>query len=105
MIELALILVPLAAAAAAFAWRSDRTRSWLLPATGVVHAALALFALVVPGTGARVPWLALDPVARAVLPAISLLFLVCSAYGVAYLRVRSEGRTACSSGRSSRCWG
>ena len=33
-----------------------------------------------------------DALARAVLPAVSLLFLVCSAYGVAYLRLRSERR-------------
>lgn len=90
MSELALVLVPLLAAAVAFAWRSDRTRSWLLPATGAVHAALALWLLVFPPAGAPMPWLAFDPVARAVLPAISLLFLVCSVYGVAYLRERSE---------------
>jgi hydrogenase-4 component F len=90
MMELALILVPLVAAAAAFAWRSDRTRPWLMPAAGTVHTALSLTMLAVPPAGSPVPWLAFDPVARAVLPAISLLFTVCSAYGVAYLRVRSE---------------
>jgi hydrogenase-4 component F len=40
---------------------------------------------VVPGT-----WFGFDALARAVLPAVSLLFLVCSAYGVTYLRLRTE---------------
>ena len=35
-------------------------------------------------------WLAFDPLARAVLPAVSLLFLVCAVYAVSYLRVRAE---------------
>jgi hydrogenase-4 component F len=35
-------------------------------------------------------WLGFDPLARAVLPAVSLLFLICAAYGVVYLRLRSE---------------
>ena len=35
-------------------------------------------------------WLAFDPLARAVLPVVSLLFLVCAWYGVAYLKVRPE---------------
>jgi hydrogenase-4 component F len=37
-------------------------------------------------------WFGFDPVARAVLPMVSLLFLVCSVYGVAYLRLRVERR-------------
>jgi hydrogenase-4 component F len=90
MMALALIVVPLAAAAAAFAWRSDRTRPWLLPAAGVVHAAISIAMLIAPPARAPGAWLGFDPVARAVLPAISLLFLACSAYGVAYLRVRNE---------------
>jgi hydrogenase-4 component F len=35
-------------------------------------------------------WFGFDPLARAVLPAVSLLFLGCAAYGVSYLRMRSE---------------
>jgi hydrogenase-4 component F len=35
-------------------------------------------------------WLGFDPLARAVLPVVSLLFLVCAAYAVPYLRIRSE---------------
>ncbi|HET9952186.1 MAG TPA: proton-conducting transporter membrane subunit [Candidatus Eisenbacteria bacterium] len=90
MIEFALVAVPLLAAAVAFLWRSDRSRPWLLPAAGAFHAAMAIAMLVDPPSRAATTWLALDPVARAVLPAISLLFLACSAYGVGYLRLRAE---------------
>lgn len=90
MIELALVLLPLAAAVAAFAWPSRRTRPWLLPATGVPHSVLAVWLLLYPPPGHPGAWLAFDPLARAVLPAISILFLVCSAYGVAYLRVHAD---------------
>jgi len=90
MIEFALVAVPLLAASAAFLWRSDRSRPWLLPVAGAVHAAMAIAVLVDPPREAATAWLAVDPVARAVLPAISLLFLACSAYGVGYLRLRAE---------------
>ena len=43
-----------------------------------------------PPAVAQGAWLAFDPLARAVLPAVSLLFLVCAVYGVSYLKVRSE---------------
>jgi hydrogenase-4 component F len=88
MKELALILVPLLAAAAAFLWPSERTRPWLLPATGAIHSALGVWMLVHPPAPGH--WIAFDPVARATLPAVSLLFLVCSVYAVAYLRIRAE---------------
>ncbi len=90
MMALALVLVPLAASAAAFAWPWERSRPWLLPAAGVAHAVLALVMLVQPPASAPGSWLAFDPVARAVLPAISLVFLSCSAYSIAYLRQRRE---------------
>src|SRR5512139_568587 len=90
MIEFTLVVVPLLAAAAAFLWRSDRSRPWLLPAAGTLHAAMAIAVLVDPPRVPATAWLAVDPVARAVLPAISLLFLACSAYGVGYLRLRAE---------------
>lgn len=92
MMELGPILVPFLTAVAALAWPSERTRPWLLPVTGVLHAALTLALLcrgasITPGA-----WLAFDAPSRAILPAISLLYLVCSAYGVAYLRLRAERR-------------
>jgi hydrogenase-4 component F len=90
MRELALIAVPLVAAGAAFAWPNNRTRPWLLPVTGVIHAALALWLLAAPPEVTPGAWLAFDPLARAVLPVVSLLFLCCAAYGVSYLRLREE---------------
>jgi hydrogenase-4 component F len=90
MKELALIFVPLAGSVAAWAWPSERTRPWLLPVVGVVHAGLALEMFLSPPTVEAGAWFGFDPLARAVLPAVSLLFLVCSVYGVTYLKLRSE---------------
>ena len=90
MRELGLIIVPLAGAALAALWPSDRTRPWLLPAVGLIHSVLALWLLVAPPTVAPDAWLGFDALARAVLPAVSLLFLVCAVYGVTYLAVRPE---------------
>lgn len=87
---LLLIFLPLAGALLATVWRGERTRPWVLPVVGVVHAALSLRLLVAPPPVAPGAWLAFDPVARALLPMVSLLFLVCACYGVAYLRVRAE---------------
>ena len=88
MKELLLIFVPLAGAALAAAWPSERTRPWLLPAVGLFHTALTFWMLFSPPAFAPDAWLAFDPLARAVLPAVSLLFLVCAAYGISYLKVR-----------------
>ncbi len=90
MKELLLILVPLAGAALAALWPSDRTRPWLLPAVGLVHVVLTFWLLVAPPIVAPGAWLGFDALARAVLPAVSLLFMVCAIYGVSYLRLRSE---------------
>ena len=90
MKELALIAIPFLAAVAAFLWPSERTRPRLLPVAGVTHAAMALWLLVDPPALAPGQWFGFDPVARAVLPMVSLLFLVCSIYGVAYLKLRVE---------------
>jgi len=85
-----LIIVPLVGAALAAVWPSNRTRPWLLPAVGLVHAVLTFWLFVDPPAVAPNAWLGFDPLARAVLPAVSLLFFVCAAYGVSYLKVRSE---------------
>ena len=86
----ALILLPILGAVLATLWRDERTRVWLLPAVGLPHTALCFWLFfhvpaVMPGA-----WIAFDPLARAILPAVSLLFLVCSAYAVPYLAVRGE---------------
>lgn len=90
MKSLLLIIVPLAAAGLAFAWPNNRTRPWLLPVVGVIHTLLSLWMFFDPPPVAADAWLAFDPLARAVLPAVSLLFLVCAFYGVAYLQVQGE---------------
>ncbi len=90
MKALLLIIVPLVGAALAALWPSNRTRPWLLPVVGLVHVVLVFWLFLNPPTVAPDAWLGFDPLARAVLPAVSLLFLVCAAYGVSYLRMRSE---------------
>jgi hydrogenase-4 component F len=90
MNQLLLILVPLVAAAMAALWPYDRTRPWFLPVAGLAHAVLAFGLLLRPPEDPFHPWLGYDPLARAMLPAVSLLFLGCAFYGVPYLRLRAE---------------
>ncbi|HTX66442.1 MAG TPA: proton-conducting transporter membrane subunit, partial [Opitutaceae bacterium] len=85
-----LILIPLAGALVAAAWPDERTRPWLLPVTGGLHTALVLRLLLRPPPLAPDAWFGFDPLARAVLPAVSLLFLCCALYAVSYLRIRTE---------------
>ena len=90
MKALLLVIVPLVGAVLAALWPNDRSRPWLLPAVGFVHVALSFWMLVSPPAVAPDAWLAFDPLARAVLPAVSVLFFVCALYGVTYLKVRHE---------------
>jgi hydrogenase-4 component F len=90
MREVLLIVLPLAGAVAAALWPSERTRPWLLPAVGSVHFALCLWLLVRPPIVAPDAWMGFDPLARAVLPGVSLLFFVCALYAVPYLRIRRD---------------
>jgi len=90
MTNLALIWMPLLAAALAAVWPRERSRPWLLLAGGGAHAVLSLWLLVFPPPATPNAWLAFDPLARAVLPPVSLLFAACAAYGAAYLRLRAE---------------
>src|SRR5271165_117141 len=87
---LLLIVVPVVGAAVAAVWPSDRTRPWLLPVAGLAHTALAFWLLFHPPAVSPGAWLGFDQLARAILPVVSLLFLVCAAYAVPYLRMRSE---------------
>jgi hydrogenase-4 component F len=90
MNSLLLIFVPLAGAVLAALWPNDRTRPWLLPAISLVHTVLTFALFIQPPPVTPGMWLGFDPLARAVLPVVSLLFLVCAAYAVPYLRIRSE---------------
>ncbi len=90
MKELLLVFAPLAGALLAVIWPSERTRPWLLPVFAAGHTFLVFWMLVDPPAVSPTAWLAFDPLARSVLPAVSLLFLACSVYGVSYLRIRTE---------------
>jgi len=92
MKEIAIIAVPLVFAAIAFVWPGERTRPWLLPVAGGLHAALCLWLLVNPPEPVPGAWFGFDALARAVLPMVSLLFFVCSIYAVAYLKLRAGRR-------------
>jgi len=90
MNPLLLIIVPLVGAALAAFWPDNRTRPWFLPAVGLVHVVMTFWLFINPPIVTPDAWLGFDPLARAVLPAVSLLFLVSAVYGVSYLRIRSE---------------
>ncbi len=90
MNQLLIIFLPLAGAAISLAWPNNRTRPWLLPIAGLAHVIMVFWLLWNPPIVSQTAWLAFDPLARAVLPAVSLLFLVCAIYGVSYLRMRDE---------------
>ncbi len=90
MNSLLLILLPFAGAALSAAWPHNRTRPWLLPIFGVLHSCFSFWCFVRPPEVTPEAWLGFDPLARAVLPTVSLLFTVCAAYGVTYLQIRSE---------------
>jgi hydrogenase-4 component F len=89
MNHLLLIIVPLAGAGIAALWPDGRTRPWLLPVVGAAHLALTFWLFMHPPAVAPNAWLGFDPLARAVLPMVSLLFFVCAVYAVPYLQIRS----------------
>lgn len=90
MREFCLIIMPLLTAGGAFVWPRERSRPWLLPICGGLHAVLAISLLLSPPEKPASAWLAFDVVARSVLPMVSLLFFLCAIYAVAYLEVRAE---------------
>lgn len=90
MTPLLLIVIPLAGALLAAAWPGENSRPWLLPIFSGVHAILAFGLLLHPPEVPPGTWFAFDPLARAVLPAVSLLFLACAVYAISYLRIRRE---------------
>ncbi len=88
------VLLPAAAAMAAFLIRAHLPRRVLLVATAVAHAALVGWLWIEPS---RFPplgaWMALDSLGTLFLGITSLLFLVVSFYAVGFLR-RESGSTA-----------
>ncbi|WP_414663323.1 complex I subunit 5 family protein [Horticoccus sp. 23ND18S-11] len=90
MRETLLIVGPLVAAVLAALWPGQRSRPWFLPVVGGAHVVLVFWLFFDPPVVTPGAWLAFDPLARAVLPAMSLLFFFCSLYAVSYLSVRAE---------------
>ena len=90
MRELFLVLIPLAGACFAALWPSERTRPWFLPIISAIHTLLMSWLLINPPEVLFHSWMGFDPLARAILPVISLLFLVCSIYGIPYLKIHKE---------------
>lgn len=88
--SVALIVLPLFAAAIAAAIGSNRLRPWILPPAAAAHLVLTIMALLRPEGAGITRWIALDAPGRIVLLILSVLFLVCSVYSVGYLRYRSE---------------
>jgi hydrogenase-4 component F len=89
MKEFALIALPMVFALGAVAWRNEQSRPWLLPIAGGLHAGLSFWLMWHPPVATLGTWFGFDPLARAVLPMVSLLFFLCSLYAVGYLRVRA----------------
>ena len=87
---LALILVPLAAAALAFLVPSDRARPLVLPAAALSHLALTGAALAGRGPVLRGEWLQLDALGGVTLGLVSVLFAICALYAPGYLRLRLD---------------
>jgi hydrogenase-4 component F len=87
---LALIALPVLAAALAFAVGSERGRPVVLPVTAAGHLALTLSAISARSPSSLGGWLALDPPGRLVLLLLSVLFAICAVYAVGYLRHRRE---------------
>jgi hydrogenase-4 component F len=86
---LALLLVPMVAAAAAYAHRSARLRNAWLLAAAAAHLGLAASLWVVPSGPVFRDWLAVDALGLIVLSVVSLLFAVVAVYAVGYLRTES----------------
>jgi hydrogenase-4 component F len=90
----ALVLLPVAVGALAYAVPSNRWRPWLLPLGGVGHLALvgAVFAEPAnsPDMTALGGWLKLDALSQVVLGLLSVLFFLSSLYAPGYLALRAD---------------
>ncbi|HXH41467.1 MAG TPA: proton-conducting transporter membrane subunit [Thermoanaerobaculia bacterium] len=85
-----LIIVPLIGALAAFLLPADRYRPWVVAAAATIHTVLAFEVVRTKMGEAASDWLQLDPLGGLVLLVISTIFLICAAYCIGYLRLRSN---------------
>ena len=83
---LALIIIPLIAALVALVMPSESVRPYVVAVAGLLHFGVALFVR----NGDAYGWLAVDPLGHLVLIVVSLLFALCSIYGIGYLHFRAE---------------
>jgi hydrogenase-4 component F len=97
-VNLALIIVPLAAALVIFVVPSPRLRAWLLPAAGAAHTAMVFTALATGIGSSFEGWLYIGPVAKPILAFVSILFFLSSLYAAGYLRLHPDrnSRTFCA---------
>jgi hydrogenase-4 component F len=87
---LAIVIAPIALGLVALATPSARLRAWLVPAGGLIHAALTLVAVTGDVAPAGNGWLVLDPLGRILLGLLSLQYLICALYVPAYLALRPD---------------
>src|SRR5688572_10638218 len=82
--SLALVLLPLLAAALAF-FAKTAVRPWIVAFTGVAHFALTIVAILQPESGSFGGWLSLDELGKVFLFQTSLVYALCSIYVPGYL--------------------
>ncbi len=89
MIELLIVVVPLAAAALSYVLQRARARSALLLTVATLHTAAVGVLWVHRTDSALGGWLMVDESGLLVLSLVSVLFLVVASYAVGYLRVET----------------
>ena len=87
---LLLVAVPIVLGAVALVLPSPRARAWLVPVSGVLHAALTAYAVIAMPPSMFDGWLALGRLGRVLVAIPSAQFLVCSFYVVGYLAERGD---------------
>ncbi len=88
MLLLYLVVLPLVAALVAFVTPSNRVRPVIVAGAAVLHLGGTLAAR--SGDSMLDGWFAVDPLGHLVLGVVSILFTLCSFYGIEYLRLRQE---------------
>ena len=87
---LAIVILPLLGALAAFAMPSQRMRPWIVSLTAAGHLALVIWALGQPPLVALDDWIVVDDLGKLVLSFTSVFFFVCSLYVPGYLAAHPE---------------
>jgi hydrogenase-4 component F len=89
-----LIGFPLVMAVVTFVSPSNRWRPWLLPAGGLAHLGLVIWAISQaagsPPLSGLGGWLLLDALGKVVMGFLAVLFFICALYAPGYLALRSD---------------